>query len=85
MIIVLLFTFLYSKCFFIATPEVEHIFLSILLEAITNNLCIKDAIIDSNYSIMLIDAGLRTPIVPIDSISIQLTPNLNEYQRKVFA
>lgn len=54
---------------FITAPEAAYIPVSIPTNDIVCNLGIENTMIDRNFPVMFIDAGLRTLIVPIDNLS----------------
>lgn len=69
---------------FITAPEPLFLPVSSQLNNIADNLRIAAEVIDRNYSIDLIDAGLRTLILPIRTLKDIVEINPNEQQLKEF-
>lgn len=69
---------------FITAPNPQYYTTPVKLEGIADNLDISVDTIDRNYPIELIDAGLRTLIVPINSVKNVVEINPEELRLKEF-
>jgi len=69
---------------FITAPEAEYLPVSIPTSDIVSNLSVDDTAINADYPVMFIDAGLRTLIVPIGSLTEIIGIRPNEQQLKDF-
>ncbi|WP_313381465.1 PhzF family phenazine biosynthesis isomerase [Proteiniphilum saccharofermentans] len=69
---------------FITAPDPQYLTVPASLNDIAGNLGISQETINKNYPIELIDAGLRTLIVPINSIKDMLEIAPNEMRLKEF-
>lgn len=69
---------------FITAPSPQYLSVSVGLNEIPKNLGIPLEVINYNYPVELIDAGLRTLIVPIDGVNNLIGINPDETELKNF-